>query len=243
MINVRRAAERGRTQIDWLDSRHTFSFGEYYDPTHMGFRALRVINEDRVAPGAGFATHGHRDMEIVTYVLDGRARAQGQPRHRLGDPARRRAAHERRHRHPAQRVQPLGQRAGAFPADLDHPRAKDDLAPGYEQKSFDRKPGELRLVGSRDGRDGSITIHQDADLYAGDASPRRHGRARPRGRPSQLGAGRARRGHAQRDGAAARRRRRHQRREDADGRGERERGDRAVRSRLIRRAGGRSSLS
>jgi redox-sensitive bicupin YhaK (pirin superfamily) len=71
MISIRRAAERGRTRFDWLDSRHTFSFGEYRDPRYMGFRTLRVINDDRVAPGEGFATHSHRDMEIITYVLDG----------------------------------------------------------------------------------------------------------------------------------------------------------------------------
>jgi len=71
MLTIRPADERGRTRISWLDSRHTFSFGEYYDPQHMGFHALRVINDDRVAPGGGFATHGHRDMEIITYVLEG----------------------------------------------------------------------------------------------------------------------------------------------------------------------------
>src|SRR5262245_35430270 len=71
MIEIRRADARGHTRLDWLDSRHTFSFGEYYDPAHMGFRSLRVINDDRVAPGGGFATHPHRDMEIVTYVLEG----------------------------------------------------------------------------------------------------------------------------------------------------------------------------
>src|SRR5690242_15843290 len=74
MIQIRRASERGRSRFDWLDSRHTFSFGEYHDPRHMGFRALRVINEDRVEPGRGFGTHGHRDMEIVTYVLEGALR-------------------------------------------------------------------------------------------------------------------------------------------------------------------------
>jgi redox-sensitive bicupin YhaK (pirin superfamily) len=165
MINVRRAAERGRTQIGWLDSRHSFSFGEYFDPKHMGFRALRVINEDRVTPGAGFPTHGHRDMEIITYVLDGAIAHKDSLGTgsviRPGDVQRMSAG--------------TGIRHSEFNSSASDPLHflqiwivpdKDRLAPGYEQKSFDRKPGELRLVGSRDGRDGSITVHQDADIYA-----------------------------------------------------------------------------
>jgi len=165
MINVRRAAERGRTQIDWLDSRHSFSFGEYFDPKHMGFRALRVINEDRVTPGAGFPTHGHRDMEIITYVLDGAIAHKDSLGTgsviRPGDVQRMSAG--------------TGIRHSEFNSSASDPLHflqiwivpdKERLVPGYEQKSFERKPGELRLVGSRDGRDGSITVHQDADIYA-----------------------------------------------------------------------------
>src|SRR5882672_7113510 len=101
MIAIRKSADRGRTKIDWLDSLHTFSFGEYYDPTQGGFRALRVINEDRVRAGAGFPTHGHRDMEIITYVLEGAL----EHKDGLGNHA--------------QRVQPFEDGAGAFPANLD----------------------------------------------------------------------------------------------------------------------------
>ena len=92
MITVRRAAERGHTRIDWLDSWHTFSFGEYYDPKHVDFRALRVINDDRVAPGKGFGTHAHRDMEIVTYVLDGALEHRDSLGNGSIDPARTRSS-------------------------------------------------------------------------------------------------------------------------------------------------------
>ena len=165
MITIRSAAGRGRTKIDWLDSRHTFSFGEYFDPQHMGFRALRVINEDRVEPGAGFPTHGHRDMEIVTYVLDGAIAHKDS----LGTGSVIRPGE----------VQRMTAGTGIRHSEYNNSRGaplhflqiwilpeKAGLPPGYEQKSFPREPGKLRLVGSRDGRDGSITIHQDVDVHA-----------------------------------------------------------------------------
>jgi redox-sensitive bicupin YhaK (pirin superfamily) len=165
MINVRPAAERGRTSIDWLDSRHTFSFGEYFDPQHMGFRALRVINEDRVEPGAGFPTHGHRDMEIVTYVLDGAIAHKDS----LGTGSVIRPGE----------VQRMTAGTGIRHSEYNNSRGaplhflqiwilpeKAGLPPGYEQKSFPGEPGTLRLVGSRDGRDGSVTVHQDVDIHA-----------------------------------------------------------------------------
>jgi redox-sensitive bicupin YhaK (pirin superfamily) len=165
MIAIRPAAERGRTEIDWLDSRHTFSFGEYFDPRHMGFRALRVINEDHVVPGAGFPTHGHRNMEIVTYVLDGAIAHKDS----LGTGSVIRPGEVQR------MTAGTGIRHSEFNHSDDAPLhflqiwilpEKDGLPPGYEQKSFAKQPGALRLVGSRDGRDGSITVHQDVDIHA-----------------------------------------------------------------------------
>jgi redox-sensitive bicupin YhaK (pirin superfamily) len=172
MINVRPAAERGTTQTEWLDSRHSFSFAEYYDPAHMGFRTLRVINDDRVAPGAGFPTHGHADMEILTYVLDGALEHRDSLGTgsviRPGDLQRMSAGTGVRHSEfNASRAEPVrflqiwllpGQRG---------------LRPGYEQKSFDEaeRRGRLRLVASPDGRDGSVTVNQDVRLYAGTLGP------------------------------------------------------------------------
>ena len=166
MINVREAAARGRTHIDWLDSRHTFSFGEYYDERNMGFGALRVINEDRVAPGAGFPTHAHRDMEIVTYVLSGELAHKDS----LGTGSVIRPGD----------VQRMSAGTGIRHSEFNHSDTepvhflqiwilpdRNGLPAGYEQKAFAREPGILRLVGSRDGRDGSVTVHQDAELYAG----------------------------------------------------------------------------
>jgi redox-sensitive bicupin YhaK (pirin superfamily) len=167
MLTVRPAAQRGRTKIDWLDSRHTFSFGEYYDPANMGFRVLRVINDDRVAAGEGFPTHGHADMEIVSYVLSGGLEHKDSLGTgsviRPGDVQRMTAGTGVRHSEKnASETDPVH-----FLQIWIMPEKKG-LKPGYEQKSFGvgDKRGKLRLVGSRDGRDGSVTIHQDVDLYA-----------------------------------------------------------------------------
>ena len=165
-IRVRRAAERGHAQYDWLDTWHTFSFDTYYDPAQMGFRALRVINEDRVQPGQGFGMHGHRDMEIITYVLEGAL----EHRDSLGPAracARRVPAHVGGDRHPAQRVQPLPRPNRSISTRFGSSRIEKGLPPSYEQKSFPktRRRGRLRLVASPDAQDGSLLIHQDARVY------------------------------------------------------------------------------
>lgn len=167
MLAIRPSNDRGVANFGWLDSRHTFSFGHYYDPKFMGFGPLRVINEDRVQPGQGFDTHGHSDMEIISYVLDGALEHKDslgtgsiiQP----GDVQRMTAG--------------TGVRHSEFNASNSEdvhflqiwilPEAKG-LAPSYEQKHFApaERQGQLRLVASRDGRQGSITVHQDVDLYA-----------------------------------------------------------------------------
>jgi hypothetical protein len=167
MLAIRHAEERGLANMGWLNSRHTFSFGHYYDPEFMGFGPLRVINEDRVQPARGFDTHGHNDMEIISYVLEGALEHKDSMGNgsiiRPGDVQRMSAGTGVRH-----------SEYNASDADLVHflqiwvlPE-RDGLAPSYEQKAFSRedKLGRLRLVGSRDGREGSVTIHQDADLYA-----------------------------------------------------------------------------
>jgi redox-sensitive bicupin YhaK (pirin superfamily) len=167
MFEIRQGGDRGRVRLDWLDSRHSFSFGDYYDPDHMGFGPLRVINEDRVVPGGGFATHGHKDMEIVTYVLAGALEHKDS----LGTGSVIRPGD----------VQRMTAGAGILhsefnPSDRDGvhflqiwilPDAKG-LPPGYEQKAFTdaERRGRLRLIASRDGREGSVTVHQDVDLYA-----------------------------------------------------------------------------
>lgn len=167
MLTIRRATERGRTHIDWLDSRHTFSFGEYYDPKSMGFRVLRVINDDRVDPGQGFPTHSHRDMEIITYVLEGALEHRDSLGTgsviRPGDVQRMTAGTGIRHSEfNASRTEPvhflqiwlIPERAG--------------LAPGYEQKTIaalSGGSGGLHLAASRDGGDGGVTVHQDVSLY------------------------------------------------------------------------------
>ena len=167
MIAIRPANERGIANLGWLNSRHTFSFGHYYDPQFMGFGPLRVINEDRVQPGQGFGMHGHSDMEIISYVLDGALEHKDSLGTgsiiRPGDVQRMTAGTGVRH-----------SEFNASDADPVHflqiwilPE-QEGLEPSYEQKAFsdDQKRGQLRLVGSRDGRDGSVTIHQDVDLYA-----------------------------------------------------------------------------
>lgn len=167
MLTIRNADERGTANMGWLNSRHTFSFGHYFDPSHMGFGPLRVINEDRVQPGEGFPPHGHQDMEILSYVLSGALEHKDN----------------------------IGNGSVILPGDLqrmsagtgiqhsEYNASKENLvhflqiwiipdtqgiAPGYEQISFDDddKRGKFRLIGSRDGRDGTVTIHQDVNLHA-----------------------------------------------------------------------------
>jgi quercetin 2,3-dioxygenase len=166
-ITIRRSADRGRANFGWLDSRHTFSFGNYYDYNHMGFGPLRVINQDVVAGGGGFPAHPHADMEIVSYVLEGALEHKDSIGTgsviRPGDVQRMSAGTGIRHSEfNASRTDPVH-----FLQIWILPERKG-LAPSYEQKSFstDNKRGVLRLIGSRDGRDGSVTIHQDVDLFA-----------------------------------------------------------------------------
>jgi redox-sensitive bicupin YhaK (pirin superfamily) len=164
---LRPAAERGTAEFGWLHSKHSFSFGHYHDPAHMGFGALRVINEDRVEPGAGFDTHGHRDMEIISYVLDGALEHKDS----IGTGSVIRPGE----------VQRMSAGTGILHSEFNPSDAEQvhflqiwivperaGIAPGYEQKAFPaaERQGVLRLVASRDGRDGALTIHQDVDLYA-----------------------------------------------------------------------------
>ncbi|RPH62972.1 MAG: pirin family protein [Burkholderiales bacterium] len=168
MIEIRRSNERGYADHGWLKSFHSFSFADYHNPHHMGFGALRVINEDRVAPGTGFGTHGHRDMEIVTYVLEG-ALAH---RDSLGNGSVMSPGD----------VQRMSAGTGVQHSEFNHEKAGQThflqiwiepqargIAPGYEQTHFDEaaRRGRLALIASRDAREGSVTIHQDASVYAG----------------------------------------------------------------------------
>ena len=166
MLTVRKAAERGVSKFSWLNSQHTFSFGRYMDPRHMGLSDLRVINDDRVVPGAGFGTHGHRDMEIMSYVLEGELGHRDSMGTgsviRPGDVQRMTAGTGVTHSEMnASETNPVH-----FLQIWIMPEKKG-LEPGYEQKHFDLadRQDRWRLVGSRDGRDGSVTIHQDVSLY------------------------------------------------------------------------------
>lgn len=167
MIAIRSANERGAANFGWLDSRHSFSFGNYYDPNHMGFSTLRVINEDKVQPGRGFGAHGHRDMEIISYVLDGALEHQDSIGNgsviRPGDVQRMSAGAGIMHsEYNASKTDPVHFLQIWILPD------QRGLEPGYEQirLAASEKQGQLRLIGSQDGRDGSVTIHQDVDLYA-----------------------------------------------------------------------------
>jgi redox-sensitive bicupin YhaK (pirin superfamily) len=167
MIRVRSAEERGQDVRDWLESHHTFSFGRYHDPQQMGFRQLRVINEDRIAGGGGFPTHEHADMEILTYVVEGAL----EHRDSLG-------THSVIHADEVQRMTAgTGVQHSEFNASPTVPvhllqiwiiPERAGLPPGYEQRAFpkEEKRGRLCLVASHQGRDGSLSLHQDVDLFA-----------------------------------------------------------------------------
>src|SRR5262245_2832289 len=172
MITLRPSYERGHTTLNWLESAHTFSFNNYVDPRHMGFRQLRVINDDRVKPGAGFGTHSHRDMEIITYVLEGALEHRDSTGNgsviRPGD------------------VQRMSAGTGISHSEYNHSSTtpvhflqiwilpeRQGLAPGYEQRSFTPEAlrGQWRLIAAKDGREGAVMIHQDVDLLAAQVEP------------------------------------------------------------------------
>jgi redox-sensitive bicupin YhaK (pirin superfamily) len=168
MIELRKGDQRGYADHGWLKSFHSFSFADYYDTKHMGFGPLRVINEDRVAAGMGFGKHGHRDMEIISYVLDGALAHEDS----MGNGSAIKPGD----------VQRMSAGTGVMHSEFNHSKTGTThflqiwimpnvtgIKPSYEEKHFDAasKRGQLRLIGSNDGRDGSVVIHQDASLYAG----------------------------------------------------------------------------
>ena len=168
MLTIRKSQDRGHADHGWLQSFHSFSFAGYYDPEHMGFGNLRVINEDRIAPGTGFGTHGHRDMEIISYVLSGELAHKDSMGNIKGIP-------------PGD-VQRMSAGSGVMHSEFNHAQGQTThflqiwiepnvrgIAPSYEQKRFAdaEKRGALRLVASPDGAQGSVRIHADAALYAG----------------------------------------------------------------------------
>jgi len=167
MLTVRKAAARGHANHGWLDTWHTFSFADYHDPREMGFGALRVINDDKVEPGQGFGMHGHRDMEIITYVLDGALEHKDSMGNgsiiRPGDVQRMSAGTGVRH----SEFNPSREERVHLLQIWIEPRIMG-VRPSYEEKKFgaQEKKGRLRLIASPDGRDGSVTIHQDANVYA-----------------------------------------------------------------------------
>ena len=167
MIKIRKAEERGHFDFGWLNTYHTFSFGDYYDPTHTRFRTLRVINEDFVGPGRGFPTHGHRDMEIVTYIMKGAIEHRDSMGSgsiiRRGDAQRMSAGTGVMHSeaNPSDKEPVHLLQIWIFPEE-------QNLKPEYEEKKFsdDEKRNKLKLIVSRDGSDGAVRIHQDAKIYA-----------------------------------------------------------------------------
>lgn len=168
MLNIRKAQDRGKANLGWLESYHTFSFAEYYDPKHMGFADLRVINDDIIAPGKGFGTHPHKDMEIVTYVLKGAL----EHRDSMGNGSVMRPGD----------VQRMSAGTGVTHSEFNHSQDepvhllqiwvlpdRKNHEPGYEQKYFsdDEKRGRLRLIAARDGENGSVSLNQDIRIYSG----------------------------------------------------------------------------